>query len=39
MFGAPVYQIRVVGNSVMAISYEQHNGSKDIGFQGTPLLA
>jgi outer membrane protein OmpA-like peptidoglycan-associated protein len=36
---APVYQIRVVGNSVTAISYEHRNGSTDIGFQGTPLLA
>src|SRR5665213_557550 len=36
---APVYQIRIVGNSVTAISYEHRNGATDIGFQGTPLLA
>ncbi len=36
---APIYQVRVVGNSVTAISYEHRNGSTDIGFQGTPLLA
>jgi outer membrane protein OmpA-like peptidoglycan-associated protein len=36
---APVYQIRVVGNSVTAVSYLHRSGSTDIGFQGTPLLA
>jgi outer membrane protein OmpA-like peptidoglycan-associated protein len=35
----PVYQVRVVGNSVTAISYQHRSGSTDIGFQGTPLLA
>jgi hypothetical protein len=35
----PVYQIRVVGNSVTAISYQHRSGSTDIGFQGTPPLA
>ncbi len=36
---APIYQVRVVGNSVTAISYEHRNGSTEVGFQGTPLLA
>jgi outer membrane protein OmpA-like peptidoglycan-associated protein len=35
----PVYQVRVVGNSVTAISYEHRNGATEIGFEGTPLLA
>jgi outer membrane protein OmpA-like peptidoglycan-associated protein len=36
---APIYQVRVVGNSVTAISYEHRNGATEIGFEGTPLLA
>ncbi|MGB2888926.1 MAG: hypothetical protein WBC04_14620, partial [Candidatus Acidiferrales bacterium] len=36
---APIYQVRVVGNSVTAISYQHRSGSTEIGFQGTPLLA
>lgn len=36
---APIYQVRVVGNSVTAISYQHRSGSTQIGFQGTPLLA
>ncbi len=36
---APIYQVRVVGNTVTAISYEHRNGSTEIGFEGTPLLA
>jgi outer membrane protein OmpA-like peptidoglycan-associated protein len=35
---APIYQVSVVGNSVTAISYQNH-GSTQIGFEGTPLLA
>ncbi|HLW82478.1 MAG TPA: OmpA family protein [Candidatus Acidoferrales bacterium] len=34
---APIYQVSVVGNSVTAISYQNH-GSTQIGFEGTPLL-
>jgi outer membrane protein OmpA-like peptidoglycan-associated protein len=36
---APIYEIRLVGNSVTAISYQHRSGSTKIGFQGTPLLA
>jgi outer membrane protein OmpA-like peptidoglycan-associated protein len=35
----PIYQVRVVGNSVTAISYQHRSGSTEIAFQGTPLLA
>lgn len=34
---APIYQVSVVGNSVTAISYQNH-GSTQIAFEGTPLL-
>jgi outer membrane protein OmpA-like peptidoglycan-associated protein len=36
---APIYQLKFVGNSVTAISYQHRSGSTEIGFQGTPLLA
>lgn len=36
---APIYQLKVIGNSVTAISYQHRSGSTEIGFQGTPLLA
>lgn len=35
---APLYQVRVVGNSVTAIGYQHRSGSTEIAFQGTPLL-
>jgi len=35
----PIYQLKLVGNSVTAISYQHRSGSTEIGFQGTPLLA
>jgi outer membrane protein OmpA-like peptidoglycan-associated protein len=35
---APIYELRLVGNSITSISYQRH-GSTEIGFQGTPLLA
>ena len=35
---APIYELRVVGNTITSISYNRH-GSTEIGFQGTPLLA
>ncbi len=34
----PIYQIKLVGNSVTAISYQHRSGSTEIGFKGTPLL-
>ena len=34
----PVYQMKLVGNSVTAISYQHRSGSTEIGFKGTPLL-
>jgi len=36
---APIYQLKLVGNSVTAISYQHRSGSTEIGFEGTPLLA
>jgi len=35
---APIYELRLVGNTITSISYNRH-GSTEIGFQGTPLLA
>lgn len=37
--GAPVYQVKMVGSTVTAVSYEHRSGKTPIGFEGTPLLA